>query len=62
MRNRGGIYSTIAPLTLSPITATPGGAAAAAAGMEYVGVYLAIAVFICVDIVCERVTDIVKDI
>ena len=30
--------------------------------MEYIGVYSAITVFIHIDIVCERVTNIVKDI
>ena len=61
-RNCGSIYSTIAPLTLSPIAGTPGGGSAAAASMEYIGVYSAIAISICVDIVCKRVTNIVKDI
>ena len=40
MHNRKGTRFTITPPTLSPITATPGGAAATTASMEYIGVYL----------------------
>ena len=61
MCNCGGIYFTVIPLTLLPITATPGGAAAAIISMEYIRVYLAIAIFIYIDIVYKRVTNIVKD-
>ena len=50
MCNCGGIYFTVIPLTLLPITATPGGAAAAIISMEYIRVYLAIAIFIYIDI------------
>ena len=62
MRNRGGIYSTVTPPTLSPITATPGGAAAAAASIEYIRVYSVITISARVDIVCERVINIAKNI
>ena len=61
MCNRGGIYSAITPPTLSPIASTPGGATAAAS-MEYIRAYLAIAVSVHVDIVHKRVTDIAKDV
>jgi len=61
MHNCGGTHFAVAPLTFSPIAGTPGGAAAAA-GTEYVGVYSAIAVSACIDIVCKRVTDITKDV
>ena len=61
MRNCRGIYSTITPPTLLPITGMPGGAAAATS-IEYIRAYLAIAVSIYVDIVYKRVTDIAKDI
>ena len=61
--NRGGICFTVALLTLSPITDTlGGGGSGAATGTEYVGVYLVIAVSAYINIVCERVTNIVKDI
>ena len=50
-------------LTLSPITSTPGGGSnSTAAGTEYIRVYLAIAVSAHIDIVRERVTNIIKDI
>ena len=62
MCNRGSIYFAIAPPTLLPIAGTLGGSGTAAAGIEYVGVYLAIAISIHVNIVCKRVTDIAKDI
>ena len=62
MCNCGSTYSTVTPLTLLPIASTLGGATIAAAGMEYIGAYLAIAVFIYVDIIRKRVTDIVKDV
>jgi hypothetical protein len=62
MYNCGGTRFVIALLTLLPITSTPGGANTGAAGMEYVRVYLAIAVSTCINIVYKRVTDIVKDI
>ena len=62
-RNRRGTYFAITPLTLSPITSTPGGGSGGAVVvMEYVGVYLAIAVSVYINIVYKRVTDIAKDI
>jgi len=60
-RNRGGTRSAVTPPTLSLIASMPGGAAAAT-GIEYVGVYSAITVSVYVDIVYKRVTDIAKDI
>ena len=59
MRNHGGIYSTITPLTLLLIAGTLG---STAAGIEYIKVYLAIAVSVYINIVYKRVTNIVKDI
>ena len=62
MCNCGSICFIAAPPTLLPIAGTLGGGSAAAAGTEYIGVYLAIAIFTHVDIVYKRVTDIAKDI
>ena len=66
MCNRGGIYSTVAPPTLLPITSTPGGGGGGGgnttASMEYIGVYSVITISIHVDIVYKRVINIVKDI
>ena len=61
MCNCGGICFAITPPTLSPIAGMLGGAAAATS-IEYIGVYLAIAISIYIDIVYKRVTDIVKNI
>ena len=61
-RNYRSTYSAVALLTLLPIASTPGGTAAAAAGIEYIGAYSAIAVSVYVDIVHKRVTNIAKDI
>ena len=61
MRNCGGTCFAVAPLTLLPIAGTLGDAAAAAS-IEYIGAYLAIAISIHVNIVCKRVTNIAKDI
>jgi len=54
-------YSAAAPLTLSLIAGTLG-AATASAGTGSVRVYLTIAVSARINIVRERVTDIVKDV
>ena len=64
MRGRRGTCSAAAPLTFLLITSTPGTAVAAttSAGTESVRVYLAIAISACINIVCKRVADIVKDI
>jgi len=64
MRGRRGTRFAAAPPTLSPIAGMPGAAvaAAASAGTESVGVYLAIAVSAHIDIVCKRVTNIAKDV
>ena len=64
MRNCKGIYFAVTFLTLLPITSTPGGGggSSTAASIEYIRVYLAIAIFIYVNIVYKRVTDIAKDI
>ena len=63
MCNCGGIYFTVIPLTLLPITATPGGAAAAATtSIKYIRVYSAITISVYVNIVYKRVTNIAKDI
>ena len=63
MRGRRGTRSAAAP-TLLPITSTPGAAvtAAASAGIESIGVYLAIAISARINIVYKQVTNIVKDI
>ena len=45
-----GTYSAVVPLTLLPIAGILG-ATAAVVGTEYIGVYLAIAVSVCIDIV-----------
>ena len=61
---RGTCFAA-APPTLSLIPNTPGaasGTAATPAGTENVGIYSAIAVSTCVDIVCEKVTEIAKDV
>ena len=60
--NRRGTRSAITPLILSPIASTPGNITAAAAGTEYIGVYLVIAVSAYINIVHKRVTNIAKDI
>ena len=65
MCNCGGICSAVAPLTLLPITATPGGGGGAATTSTRTGpirVYLAIAISIYINIVYKRVTNIVKDV
>ena len=62
MRNCRGIYFTITPPTLLPITSTLGATATATASIEYIRVYSAIAVFIYINIIYKRVTNIVKDI
>ena len=61
MCNRRGICFAIIPSTLSPIASTPGGTTAAAS-IEYIGAYSAIAISVRVDIVYKRVTDIAKNI
>jgi len=56
MRSRRGTYSVAVPLTLLLIPRTPSAAfntTATSAGIENVGVYLAIAVSARVNIVCE---------
>ena len=60
--NCGGIYFAVASLTLSPITGMLGSATTAAAGIEYIRVYSAIAIFVYVNIVYKRVINIAKDI
>ena len=62
MCNCRSTYFTATPLTLLPIASTLSGSFTTTAGMEYIGVYLAITISICVNIVCKRVTDIAKDI
>ena len=65
MHSCKGICSAIASFTLLLIPGTPSvtfGTAVTPTGMENVGVYSAIAVSVRVDIVCEQVTEIVKDI
>jgi len=64
MRGYRGTYSTAASLTSLLITSTPGAAitATASASMEFIGVYLVIAVSTRINIVYKRVTNIVKDI
>ena len=60
-----GIYFTAAPSTLLLIPGTPGavfGITATPTSTENVGAYLAIAVFAHINIVCEWVTKIVKDV
>ena len=59
-----GTRSTAAPLTLSPITSTPGATitATASASTGSIRVYLAIAIYTRINIVCKRVTNIAKDI
>ena len=61
MCNCGGIYFTIAFLTLLPIASMLGGAAAAAS-IEYIRVYSAITISVHIDIVYKRVINIIKDI
>ena len=60
--NCRGICSAVVLPTLLPITTTLSSATAAAAGIKYIRVYLAIAISIYVDIVYKRITDIAKDI
>ena len=60
-----GIYFTATLFTLLLIPGTPSTAfstAATPAGIENIGVYLAIAIFIYINIVHEQVTEIVKDV
>ena len=61
-RNCRSTCFAVTPLTLLPIAGTLGSTTAAATSMEYIGVYLAIAISIYIDIVYKKVTDIVKDI
>ena len=62
--SRRGTRSTTTPPTLLPITGTPGTAitTTASAGAGSIRVYLAIAVFIYINIVYKQVTNIAKDI
>ena len=60
-RNRIDTRFTIAPLTLLLIASILD-SAAAAASTEYIGAYLAIAIFIRINIVRKRVTNIAKDV
>ena len=65
MHNHKNTHFAIAPPTLSPIAGILGAiavATATSAGTGNVGVYLTIAVSACVNIICEKVTDITKDI
>ena len=62
MCNCGGTYSTITPPTLLPITSMLGTAVTAVTGIEYIRVYLAIAISVYVNIVYKKVINIVKDI
>jgi len=65
MRSRRDIRFAAAPSTLLLIPSTPGAASsitAAPTGTENVGVYLAIAISIRVNIVREQVTKIAKDV
>ena len=63
MRNCRGIYFTITPSTLSPITSTLGGGnSGTAASTEYIRVYLSITIFTHINIVYKRVTNIAKNI
>ena len=60
-----GIYFAAVFPTLLLIPGTPGtvfNTTATPTGIENIGVYLAIAVFICINIVYKQVTEIVKDI
>ena len=65
MRSRRGIYFIAPSPTLLLISGTPGvgsSTTATPAGTENIGVYLAIAIFPRVNIVCERVAEVVKDV
>jgi len=65
MRSRRGTCSAAAPFTLLLIPGTPSaasGTTTAPAGTENVGVYLAIAISVRVNIVCKQVTEIAKDV
>ena len=65
MHSCKGIYSTTTPFTLLLIPSTPSTAFSTTAtpiSMENVRVYLAIAISTHINIVCERVTKIAKDI
>jgi hypothetical protein len=62
MYNYKSTHSAITPLTLLPIANTLGGTTTAAVSINYIKVYLAIAVSIYINIVHKRVTDIVKDV
>jgi len=62
--SRRGTRSTTAPLTLSLIASTLGAAitATTSAGAGSVRVYLVITISAYINIVCKRVTNIVKDV
>ena len=65
IRSRRGTYSAITPSTFLLISSTPSTASnttAAPTSTENVRVYLAITISVRVNIVCEQVTKIVKDI
>ena len=64
MRGRRGTRSTAAPLTLLPITSTPGASitTAASTSTRSIRVYLVITISIRINIVYKRVTNIAKDI
>ena len=65
MRSRKSIYSATTPFTLLLIPGTPSttsGTTATFTGIKNVRVYLAIAISTHINIVCERVTKIAKDI
>ena len=64
MRSRKGTYFVAIPLTLSLIPGTPGAVSGTITSVstENVGVYLVIAISMCVNIVYKQVTKIAKDI
>ena len=59
-----GTRSTTAPLTISPITSTPGATitATTSASARSIRVYLAIAVSVRINIVYKQVTNMAKDV
>ena len=63
-RNCKDICFNITPPTLLPITGTlgGGGSSSTAANMEYIRVYLVIAISVYINIVYKRVINIAKDI
>jgi len=63
-RGRRGTRSAAAPPTLSPIASTPGAAitTTASTSTESVRVYLVIAISARINIVCEQVTNMAKDV